>query len=309
MQRARIAHVSDLHVLSPHGVEWRRVIFNKRVTGYANLLLSRGRVYRRDYLETVLAAAAARADHIVVTGDITNLSLEREFEAARSLLAEVARSVEVSVVPGNHDVYLATVHRAGRFAHHFAAYLHGDLPDLALALPTGRFPFVKLRGPVAIVGLSSAVPRPPFVSSGRIGDEQLEALARILAHPEVASRTPVVLVHHPPFDSRLRLAQLRGGLVDAPVLRRSLAPLARGRLLYGHVHERAHRRLATAAGAIDVVSATAAALDHPGPACRAGFNLYELDATAGVVAIEAYVVDAEGVAVRRVALAESRETP
>ncbi len=100
----RIAHISDLHVLSPRGVEWRSIVFNKRITGYANLLLSRGRVYRRELLDAVLAEAAARADHVVVTGDITNLSLEPEFEAARSLLAGVARAVEVSVVPGNHDV-------------------------------------------------------------------------------------------------------------------------------------------------------------------------------------------------------------
>jgi cell division protease FtsH len=37
----RIAHVSDPHVL-PH---WRRVLFNKRLTGYANLFLRRGRVH------------------------------------------------------------------------------------------------------------------------------------------------------------------------------------------------------------------------------------------------------------------------
>src|SRR5690606_12465238 len=72
----RIAHVSDLHVLSPSGTELRRVLFNKRVTGYANLLLRRGRVYRREWLHAVMEAAAARADQLVVTGDIMNLSLE-----------------------------------------------------------------------------------------------------------------------------------------------------------------------------------------------------------------------------------------
>ena len=54
----RIAHVSDLHVLSHTAAEWRAIVFNKRITGYANLLLRRGRVHRREYLETVLAAAS-----------------------------------------------------------------------------------------------------------------------------------------------------------------------------------------------------------------------------------------------------------
>jgi 3',5'-cyclic AMP phosphodiesterase CpdA len=289
--RLRIAHVSDLHVLSPRGVEWRRVVLNKRVTGYANLLLQRGRVYRREYLVAVLAAAAACADHLVVTGDITNLALVHEFEAARELLDEAARSLEVTVVPGNHDVYLPSPHRARRFTRHFAPYLDGDLPELAVDLPAGRFPFVKLRGPAAIIALSTAVPRPPFVSSGHLGAAQLEALARALEHPEIVRRTPVVLLHHPPLDSWLRLAQLRGGLVDAAAFRAALAPLERGLVLYGHVHERIRRRLRTAAGAVDAICATAAALDHPSRDRRAGFNLYEIDAGGKVASIGARVLD------------------
>jgi 3',5'-cyclic AMP phosphodiesterase CpdA len=287
----RVAHISDLHVLSPRGVRWRRVLFNKRITGYANLLLSRGRVYRREHLLAVLAAAAARADHLVVTGDVTNLALEHEYQAAAELLEVAARSVEITVVPGNHDVYLATVHQSGRFARHFGRYLESDLPELAVDLPAGRFPCVKLRGPAAIVALSSAVPRPPFVSSGHLGEAQLEALARVLAHPEVARRTPLLLLHHPPHDPWARLAQLRGGLTDAARLRHVLAPLARGLVLYGHVHERARRRL----GGIEAICATAAALDHPGPAQRAGFNLYEIAGDGSVASVSAHAVGAAGI--------------
>ncbi len=86
----RIAHVSDTHVLSAGGVQWRNLLFNKRLAGQANLLLRRGRVHRREYLHAVLAAAAAGADHVVVTGDITNLSLESEYDEARTLLDRVA---------------------------------------------------------------------------------------------------------------------------------------------------------------------------------------------------------------------------
>jgi len=109
----RIAHISDLHVLSRTGAHWRDIIFNKRLTGYANLILRRGRVHRREYLLAVLSAAVARADHLVVTGDITNLSLEHEYEEARALLDEAARRTEVTVVPGNHDIYLPSTHRPG----------------------------------------------------------------------------------------------------------------------------------------------------------------------------------------------------
>ncbi len=33
----RIAHLSDLPVLSPLGVEWRRAVCDERITGHGNL--------------------------------------------------------------------------------------------------------------------------------------------------------------------------------------------------------------------------------------------------------------------------------
>jgi len=301
----RIAHLSDTHVLSPSGVEWRRLLFNKRITGHANLVLRRGRVYRREYLEVVVAAAATQADHVVVTGDITNLALESEFDEALALFSELARRVEVTVVPGNHDIYLPSIHRERRFPHHFGSFLQSDLPQYAIDLPAGRFPCVKLRGPTAIIALSSAVPRPPFVSAGYLGEAQLDALAALLDHPEVSRRLPVVLVHHPPVDSGLRIARLRDGLVDAAALRRTLGGLDRGIVLFGHIHLRTRCRLRTATGSLDVIAASGAALDHPSGAVRAGFNLYEIDDDGRIASVEAHVVDASGRSLQRVAISET----
>ncbi len=286
----RIAHVSDLHVLSHTGAEWRRILFNKRLTGYANLILRRGRVHRREYLLAVLSAAAATADHLVVTGDITNLSLEHEFEEARTLLDEAAQRTEVTVVPGNHDVYLPSTARRRRFPHYFGRFLNSDLPQLARDLPCGCFPCVKLRGGMAIIALSSGVPRPPFVAAGYIGHAQLEAFESVLAHPEVRRRTPVVLVHHPPVDARPRIAQLHDGLVDADALRIHLARLSRGLVLFGHLHMRVRCELQTFLGKLNVIGASGAALDHPNKSVRAGFNMYEFD-DGNLVSVEAYVID------------------
>lgn len=287
----RIAHVSDLHVLTRTVAHWRSMLVNKRLTGYANLVLRRGRVHRRDYLLSVLAAAAEQSDHLVVTGDITNLSLEHEYEEARALLADVAQRTEVTVVAGNHDIYLPSVNKDRRFAHHFRAFMESDLPELARDLPAGPFPCVKLRGPVAFIGVSSAVPRPPFVAAGCIGHPQIEALARILAHPAVRERTAILLIHHPPVDARRRIVQLRDGLVDAAALRAVLAQLPRGVVLSGHVHVRRRWTLRTASGTLDVIAAGGAALDHPDASVRAGFNLYTVDDRGNLASVEAYVVD------------------
>jgi 3',5'-cyclic AMP phosphodiesterase CpdA len=299
----RIAHVSDLHVLSRTAAEWRRVIFNKRLTGYANLLLHRGRVHRRDYLLAVLSAAAAQADQLVVTGDITNLALEHEYEEACALLDASASRVEVTVVPGNHDIYLPSTQRSRRFPRYFDRFLHSDLPQLAGDLPAGRFPCVKLRGPVAIIALSSAVPRPPFVASGYVGRAQLEAFDTVLAHPEVRRRTPIVLIHHPPVDARSRLVQLRDGLVDGAALRRALAPLGRALVLFGHLHRRVRCRLATPTGELEAIGASGAALDHADASVRAGFNRYEIDDEGNLASVEAQVIDPTNGGLQHLAIA------
>lgn len=289
----RIAHVSDLHVLSPFGFEWRKALFNKRLTGYANLIRQRGRVYRREYLQAVLSAAA-KSDHLVITGDIVNLSLESEYEEALRLLDEVSRQVEVTVVPGNHDVYLPSTRTHRRFPHFFRHFLRSDLPELAADLAMGPFPCVKLRGPVAIIALSSAVPRPPFVASGLVGPAQLGALQTVLAHPEVARRTPVFLLHHPPVDRRLLLERLRDGLVDANRLLALFSSLERGLVLHGHVHRRARARVPTARGWVDVIAASGAALDHRNLAVRAGFNAYAIADDGSLVSADAMIVSADG---------------
>ncbi len=298
----RIAHVSDVHVLSRLGAEWRRMLFNKRISGWANVVLRRGRVHRREYLLAVLEEAAARSDHVVVTGDVTNMAHESEYLEARRLLDDVARRVEVSVVPGNHDIYLPAVGRERRFPHHFAPFVTGERAALAVPLPAGDYPFVRLRGPAAIIGLSSAVPRPPFVSGGVLGREQLAALESLLALPEVASRTPVLLLHHPPVDARSIVARLRDGLIDADRLRTALDRLPRGLILFGHVHARSHVALRTSTGTLDVVSASGAALDHPDPRIRAGFNLYEIARDGAVAGVESYALDASGKGFSRVAM-------
>jgi 3',5'-cyclic AMP phosphodiesterase CpdA len=287
----RIAHISDPHILSPKSGDWRKIVFNKRITGYANLVLRRGRVYRREYLMSVLEAAAECADQVVVTGDITNLGLESEYDEAHRLIDAICRKAEVTVVPGNHDIYLDSIQRERRFPRYFDRLLVSDLPEYAVQLPAGPYPCVKLRGPAAIIALSSAVSRPPFVSSGRVGDVQLHALENILAHPDVARRTPVILIHHPPVDGRFRLAQLRDGLVDAASLRSLLAPLSRGLVLFGHLHVRLRNTLRTSSGALDALCASGAALDHPDPSIRAGFNLYEIDGEGAITSVTARVID------------------
>jgi 3',5'-cyclic AMP phosphodiesterase CpdA len=286
----KIAHFSDLHLLGEGPVPALRLA-NKRIMGWLNLRYRRSHIHRAAYVRAVAREAGrAGVDHVVVTGDLTNLALEGEFERARDVLERDLGfdPAHVTIVPGNHDVYTRGAMAGRRFEAYFARWLQGDLPELAVDTHGGRFPIVKLRGPVAIVGLSSAVPRPPLVSAGEIGRAQAEALARVLDHPEVARRVVVVAVHHPVVHPWSPAKTYLEGLRDAPLVLASLRSVASGMVLHGHLHRRIQRVIRTDHGQIRQIGATSASLHHEAPDRMAGFNVYELG-EAGTIRVEARV--------------------
>jgi 3',5'-cyclic AMP phosphodiesterase CpdA len=291
----RIAHFSDLHVLALQGIGARRFL-NKRFTGWVNLKLKREHKHRPAYVrEVAREVTEAKVDHLIITGDLTNLALEQEFEAVLELL-EVELGLgpsQISIVPGNHDLYTRGALRSKRFSTFFAPFMQSDLPDLAADIALGRFPFVKLRGPLAIIGLSSAVPRPPLVASGELGVRQLEALERILAHDEVKRRTPVLALHHPVHNPPSRMKTLLEGLWDADDLVDALAAVPHGLLVHGHLHKRVQQHVPTRAGRLLAVGATSASLHHDDEHRMAGFNLYDFNGAGELEGVEAHVFDPE----------------
>lgn len=274
----RIAHISDLHLLSLEGaIPWR--LFNKRITGYANLRFDRRHTHRPALVHAIAEHLRdEKIDHLVITGDFSNLALEVELQLGRQLLDDILGlpPESVSLVPGNHDVYTRGSERSRRFYRSFEPYLQSDLPEFSTDHPAGPFPIVKLRGPVAFIGLASALPRSPLVAAGRLGREQLDALAGILAHPEVAKRTPIILLHHPPHNPASKLKTRLRGLDDADLLLKTLDRVPQGLVLHGHLHQRIRRSQKTRGGELISVGATSASLVHECPTRMAGYNVYEI---------------------------------
>src|SRR5690606_4759743 len=121
----------------------------------------------------------------ILSGDLTALAVDAEFEGALQALGELAAKPErLTVVPGNHDVFTPGSRRKGRFESWFGHLLGSDLPALQVE---GPWPLVRLVGEdVAVVGLNSArVPFLPGLAAGRVGRRQLAALEKICAHPSL----------------------------------------------------------------------------------------------------------------------------
>src|ERR1700689_1486311 len=169
-----LAHLSDPH-LPPLPSPRLSELMGKRALGYLNWTRNRHQYHRRDVLDVLMSDLQAQVpDHIAVTGDLVNLALEAEFAPALAWLESVGAPDHVTVIPGNHDAYVRTTQH--RFAETFGNYLRGDEPP-----QEGAFPFLRRRGPLALIGVSSAVPTPPLMATGWLGQGQLEALDRLLA--------------------------------------------------------------------------------------------------------------------------------
>ena len=219
-----LAHLSDPH-LPPLPSARLRDLAGKRALGYLNWTRNRHKYHRRDVLDALVAdIQAQRPDHIAVTGDLVNLALETEFAPAAAWLESVGAPQQVTVIPGNHDAYVrATRHR---FAGTFADYLRGDTGAGATS-----YPFVRRRGPLALIGVSSAVPTLPLMATGRLGRAQLDALDRILAQLSAEPAFRVLLVHHP-LHSNSRIKRLTDSRQLRAVLQRRGVEL----VLHGHDH-------------------------------------------------------------------------
>ncbi len=263
-----LAHLSDPH-LGPLPRPRLIDLASKRMVGYVNWRRKRARVHRLDILDALTCDLAGQAhDHTVVTGDLVNIALPAEFAVAQAWLDQLGSPDDVTFVPGNHDAYVRPA--LSYWDRHWDAFMQGD--EETRSAPDGlRFPFVRRRGPVALIGLSSAVPTPLLSAAGRLGDEQIARAADILRRLDDEGVFRIVLLHHPP---RRRWTRPHKRLLDAGAFRRALARAGAELVLHGHDHRDAIVWLdgpRDPIPAVGVPSASAAPNRHDQPA---GYNLY-----------------------------------
>jgi len=259
-----LAHLSDPH-LAPLPAPRLSELLNKRALGYFNWRRKRSAVHRAEVLAAVVSDLQTRAfDHLAVTGDLINIALEAEFAPARKWLQSLGSPERVTLVPGNHDAYVSGA--AARLLDAWDGYMRGDLGE--------SFPFVRRRGPVALIGLSSAVATPPFMATGQLGAEQLARLDGILAELAREGLFRIVLIHHPPVsDAAHYIKRLTDGAALRAVLQRRGAEL----LVHGHDHVRNLIWLDGPNGPIPAVGVPSASAASNDPKESGGYHKFEIE--------------------------------
>ena len=278
-----LAHVSDWHVTSLEGCR-ARDLANKRLLGWLSWMQRRRHRHRPDILRALFKDLKRQApDHVAVTGDLTNIALPDEFVAAAGWLADLGPPAWVSLVPGNHDAYVSVPRE--RSWDLWAEFMVSDdvleersSPAQSLAAPRDdEFPTVRVRGPVALIGVNSAVPTLPGFASGRIGSPQLERLAAALAEHRARELCCVVLIHHSPIDEDFTP---RRRLLDSAALRGVLADVGADLVLHGHGHRTHIGRLPGPEGEIPVLGVRSSSHCDELESRRAQYHLLHIERAA-----------------------------
>jgi 3',5'-cyclic AMP phosphodiesterase CpdA len=167
------------------------------------------------------------------------------------------------VSPGNHDALAAR--GAPQGFEPWRPWLGDEGRD--------GFPYLRFRGPVAVLNLSSAAPTALHLAQGRLGAAQLEQTADLLRDAGARGFSRVVLVHHPITAGAVAE---RTGLTDAAALRAVLASVGAELVLHGHAHEALLTSVAGPKGPIPVLGVPSASTSPGQPDQPARWNELEI---------------------------------
>lgn len=228
-----LAHLSDLHMLERDHHK-RRGLARTRLqflsTGAA--LNAEARLQRAARL--LQLARRGGADHILLTGDLTEDGVDAQFE----MLAEALHHSRVdpdcvTLLPGNHDAYVD-----------FRAF------DRALEGPLRAFRATSREGArtmlpgAVIVPISTTIEGQWFTRSrGAIRRDDVGRARRIASDPLNRDRAVVVAQHHPPSHHPVFAVEWFDGVDNVSVMRDLLYERARVHVLHGHTHRRTTKHL------------------------------------------------------------------
>jgi 3',5'-cyclic AMP phosphodiesterase CpdA len=270
----RLAHISDVHLGPLPDVAYRDLV-SKRITGYVNWHRNRRQFLHDNVIDTIVADMKASApDHIAVTGDLVNLALDIEIDMARQWLELLGSGDDVSVVPGNHDAYVPGAF--DKVCRAWGAWMTSDRGHP----PRDRkaFPYLKVRGAVALIGVTSARATAPFMATGYFRESQCRRLARMLDETGKKGLFRVVMIHHPPIRSAVPQHKRLFGIGR---FQKAVHKHGAELVLHGHSHLPSLYSIAGPDGPVPVVGVAATGQAPGGSKPAAQYNLLDISGEKG----------------------------
>ncbi len=189
----RIAHISDIHLNSD---------LRKNNIGKTKKLIN--------------LALEIGFDHLVITGDISDNSNEKDFVIFRKILKtfDLLDSRKTSIVIGNHDIFggVQTVNDVLNFpskclktdfhekVRQFGVYFAELFENCSFSRKDLLFPYSKYVNDVQLIGINTidfySRIKNPFASNGKIYRDQFNAIKTLLSQTDEKIAHKVVLSHH-----------------------------------------------------------------------------------------------------------------
>jgi 3',5'-cyclic AMP phosphodiesterase CpdA len=266
----RLAHISDVH-LGPLPAVTYRDLASKRMVGYVNWQRNRRHLLHDGVLGSIVEdITATGVDHLAVTGDLVNLALDSEIELARMWLEALGLPHDVSVVPGNHDAYVPGAF--DKACKSWGAWMSGDGCDA----PADRhaFPYMRVRGNVALIGVSTARATAPFMANGFFREPQARRLGVLLDEAKARGLFRLVMIHHPPVRN---VVPQHKRLFGIATFHKAMAKHGVDLVLHGHSHDPSLHWIGDRRHRVPVVGVAAGGQGIGGAHAAAQWNLLEID--------------------------------
>ena len=264
----RLAHLSDLHLYAP-GALRAKDLLGRRIVGALNLFLMRKSTHLPGVVRAAVEAVErAGVDHVIVTGDLTNLALDPEFQLAAGILEPLGGPDRLSLIPGNHDYYTPESIRAGRFEKWFGPWVWPE--------GQGEYPAVKDLPGVRLILARTATQPPPMCAHGYLGRAQARRIEAKVREARAAGLFPVLAVHHY-LHVQHNSREITGFLFDKRRLRRLVETSGVGMVLHGHDHHPHELEIAGADGLpVPVIGCGSSSIFAPGKGRRGRFHIYDI---------------------------------
>ncbi len=268
-----LAHLSDVH-LAPLPAATPANLLGKRFFGFQSWHRNRSGIHLRAIADAIRDDIQDLApDHVAITGDLVNISLEKEFERALEWLVSFGPPDKLTVIPGNHDAYVPMAWERGMGL--WQDYMSGD-GEPAPGRGGQHFPFLRRRGDVAIIGLSTAVPTLPLSARGWLGRQQLADLATMLERLAGEDVFRIVLIHHPPLPGQNKW---RKAMADTHEFVEIIRKFGADLVLHGHNHRQMYAEIDRDGIAIPVYGVSSASARKTGRRPESHYNIYRIERT------------------------------
>ncbi len=272
----KLAHISDVH-LGPLPNLTIRELASKRITGYVNWHRNRRKHLFANALDMVIEDLRTHEpDHLAITGDLVNLASGIEIRLVAEWLREAGAPLDTSVVPGNHDAYVPGAH--DKAVQAWYDYMRGDDDPLIWREGYKLFPYIRRRGPVALIGCSTSIATPPFSATGYFSARQARETVELLKTAGEEGLFRVVMIHHPPIRGAAASHKRMIGI------RRFAAAISMGGaelVLHGHTHLNTLYWLEGREKRVPVVGIASASQGPGAVKPPAGYNLFSIDGGPG----------------------------